>query len=88
MELNILVAFGVGVLLLYLVGRVMVVPLRYIAKLIINGVVGGIFLWVLNVFGGFIGLHIPINPITALTAGFLGVPGVVLLIVLQLILVK
>lgn len=83
-----MVAFGVGVLLLYLLGRVLLVPLKYVSKLLINAVVGGILLWVLNVFGNFIGLHIPINPITALTAGFLGIPGVVLLVVLQYIMVK
>ncbi|MFZ5641051.1 MAG: pro-sigmaK processing inhibitor BofA family protein [Bacillota bacterium] len=88
MDPNIVLAFGVGVLLLYLVGRVLVVPLKYLAKLLINAVIGGILLWVLNIFGNFIGLHIPINPVTALTAGFLGIPGVVLLVVLQFILVK
>lgn len=88
MDPNIVLAFGVGVLLLYLVGRVLVVPLKYLAKFLINAVIGGILLWVLNIFGNFIGLHIPINPVTALTAGFLGIPGVVLLVVLQFILVK
>ena len=88
MDINVLLAFGAGVLLLYLVGRIMVVPLKYVGKLLINAVVGGVLLWVLNIFGSFIGIHIPINPITALTAGLLGVPGVVLLIVLQYILVK
>lgn len=88
MELNIMLAFGVGLLLLYLVGRVLVVPVKYFSRLLINGVVGGILLWVLNIFGSFIGLHIAINPITALIAGFLGIPGVVLLVVLQYIMVK
>lgn len=88
MDLNIMAAFGVGVLLLYLVGRVLLVPLKYVSKLLINAVIGGILLWVLNIFGNFIGLHIPVNPITALIAGFLGIPGVVLLIVLQYVLLK
>jgi inhibitor of the pro-sigma K processing machinery len=88
MDTNIVLAFGVGVLLLYLVGRVLVVPLKFFARLLINAVIGGVLLWVLNIFGNLIGLHIPINPVTALAAGFLGIPGVVLLVVLQFILAK
>lgn len=88
MELNIVMAFVLGLLLLYLVGRVMVVPIKLIMKLLVNGIVGGLVLWVVNYFGAFLSLHIPLNPVTALTAGFLGIPGIVLLIVIQQIIVK
>ncbi|MBU7007595.1 pro-sigmaK processing inhibitor BofA family protein [Phosphitispora fastidiosa] len=88
MDLNIVMAFVLGLLLLYLVGRVMVVPIKLIVKLIVNGIVGGLVLWVVNYFGAFLNLHIPLNPVTALTAGFLGIPGIVLLIVIQQIIVK
>jgi len=37
-----------------------------------------------NFLGRFVlGIYLPINPVTALVAGFLGIPGVVLLIALQ-----
>ena len=88
MELNILIAFVLGLLLLYLVGRVMFVPLKLIMKLLVNGIVGGLVLWVINYFGGFLNFHIPLNPVTALVVGFLGIPGIVLLIVIQQIIVK
>ncbi|WP_418791271.1 pro-sigmaK processing inhibitor BofA family protein [Phosphitispora sp. TUW77] len=83
MDLNIVIAFVFGLLLLYLVGRVMVIPIKLIMKLVINGIVGGVALWVVNYFGAFLGIHIPLNPITALTTGFLGIPGIVLLLVIQ-----
>ncbi|PKM79871.1 MAG: SigmaK-factor processing regulatory BofA [Firmicutes bacterium HGW-Firmicutes-14] len=73
---------------MYLIGRAMFVPLKWIIKLAVNAVVGGVVLWVINYFGAFMSLHIPLNPITALVAGFLGVPGVVLLIVVQQIIAK
>jgi len=44
MELNIVIAFVLGLLLLYLVGRVMVVPIKLIMKLLVNGIVGGLVL--------------------------------------------
>lgn len=83
MDINIIIAFALGLLLIYLVGRVMLFPLRFVFKLIINAIIGGLVLWVINYFGSYFGIHIPLNPITALTVGFLGIPGVVLLFVIQ-----
>jgi inhibitor of the pro-sigma K processing machinery len=83
MDINIIIAFALGLLLIYLVGRVMFFPLKMVFKLIINAVVGGLVLWVINYFGSYFGIHVPLNPITALTVGFLGIPGIVLLFVIQ-----
>jgi len=85
-ELSVILAFGAGLILLYILGWLLIVPLKYLSKLIINGVIGGVLLFIVNFFGGYIGLHIGINPVTALIAGLLGVPGVIMLIVLQYIL--
>ena len=67
----------------YIIGVLLVLPIKIVVKLVINGIVGAIALFVINIFGGFIGLTIGINPITALIAGFLGIPGIILLIFLQ-----
>lgn len=88
MNINIIIAFALGVLLVYLTGKVMLVPLRWIFKLFINAVIGGVVLGALNFFGASVNLHIPLNPITALTVGFLGIPGVFLLVVIQQIIIK
>ena len=82
-SVTVLLAYAFGLLLLYLVGRLLLVPLRLIIRLLYNGIIGGVLLWLVNLVGGAFGILIPINPITALAAGFLGVPGVVLLILLQ-----
>ena len=88
MDINIIIAFALGLLLIYLIGKIMVVPLKWVFKLLINAIVGGVVLWVINYFGSYINIHIPLNPITALTVGFLGIPGVVLLFVVQQIIAK
>lgn len=88
MDINIIIAFALGLLLIYLIGKIMVVPLKWVFKLLINAIVGGVVLWVINYFGSYINIHIPLNPITALTVGFLGIPGVVLLFVIQHIIAK
>ncbi len=88
MDLNIIIAFVLGLLLIYLIGRVMLIPLKLVFKLLINAVVGGVVLWIINYFGAYINIHIPLNPVTALTVGFLGIPGVVLLFVIQQIILR
>ena len=85
LELSTIVAFAVGIILLYVLGLLLVIPIKIIIKLMINGVIGGITLFLVNIVGGIFGLSIGINPVTALIAGFLGFPGVVILLILQLI---
>ena len=77
------VSILIPLLLLGLLLRVMVLPIRLGWKLLVNGSCGFICLWLLNSISGFTGLYFPINYVTALTAGFLGLPGIVILAVLQ-----
>lgn len=81
-----IIAYALGLILLYVVGRILIIPLQLLFKLIYNGIIGGIVLIVLNFVGGYVGLHIGVNPITALLVGFLGIPGVILLLVIKYIL--
>ena len=80
MEVSIILAYALGLILLYILGWILLVPLKFILKLIWNGILGGIMLFVINLIGGYFGFHIIINPLTALIAGFLGIPGVVLIV--------
>ncbi len=70
----------------YIIGMLLVLPIKLIVKLVVNGVLGAIALFLLNIVGSYFGLTIGINPITALIAGFLGIPGVILLIFLKIVL--
>jgi len=86
MDYAAILAYAFGLLLLYVVGRALIMPLKILIKLVYNALVGGAALLLLNFVGGYFGLHIALNPVTALVVGFLGVPGVVLLLVLRYIL--
>ncbi len=85
-DLNIILAYAFGLLLLYIIGWLLVMPVKFIVKLLYNGIIGGLMLWVLNLAGSFLEFHVAINPVTALIAGFLGIPGVILIVVLQYVL--
>ncbi|KXG77668.1 pro-sigmaK processing inhibitor BofA family protein [Thermotalea metallivorans] len=82
-ELNIILAYAFGLILLYIAGYILLVPIKIIIKLVYNAIIGGILLFLLNLVGSFFNVGIAVNPITALIAGFLGVPGVILMLVVQ-----
>jgi inhibitor of the pro-sigma K processing machinery len=85
-DYTVLVAYAFGLVLIYIIGRVFFMPIKFVLRLLYNGIIGGITLWLLNLVGGYFSLTIAINPVTALVVGFLGVPGIVLLIILKYVL--
>lgn len=82
---DIVLAYALGLVLLYLIGWLLLVPLKFLLRFLISGIIGGVALWILNLVGGLIGVTIAINPITALTIGLLGIPGLLLILLLQFI---
>ena len=83
---DVLIAYALGLVLLYAPGWLLLVPLKFLLRFLINAALGGLLLWVLNLAGGLFGVTVAINPVTALTVGFLGIPGVILLLLLQVML--
>jgi len=81
-----IMAYAFGLFLLYLVGRIMIMPLKILLKLIYNAIIGGIVLLILNFIGGYVGIHLALNAVTALVVGFFGVPGIIMLLILKYIL--
>ncbi|MDF2565894.1 MAG: pro-sigmaK processing inhibitor BofA [Massilibacillus sp.] len=83
MDLSVIAAYVVGILAIYFIGKMFLMPVRLVWKLIYNGIIGGIMLWVVNFVGASFGFAIGINFVSALVAGFLGIPGVILLILFK-----
>ena len=66
--------------------RLLALPIRWSVKIFVNSACGFACLWLLNSVSGFTGIYYPINNVTAIVAGFLGLPGIGLLTILQWIL--
>jgi pro-sigmaK processing inhibitor BofA len=47
---------------------------------------GAVIIGVVNLVGGYVGLFVPFNALSVLSAGFLGIPGLVLVIALHTLL--
>jgi len=80
------VAILVPVFLMVLLIRITLIPMRLIYKLFANSACGLICLLLLNAISGYTGISFPVNPVTAVIVGFLGLPGIGLLTFLQFIL--
>ncbi|WP_346849257.1 MULTISPECIES: pro-sigmaK processing inhibitor BofA family protein [unclassified Clostridium] len=83
MKMPNIIFFIIAIVAIFIIGKIFAWPLKVLLNLIVNGIAGGILLWLINLVGGNFGLVIPINAITALIAGILGIPGVLFLIILN-----
>ncbi|MBR4019883.1 MAG: pro-sigmaK processing inhibitor BofA family protein [Firmicutes bacterium] len=79
-ELGVFLTFCGTLILLFLLGKTLLVPLKVILKMMVNSLLGAILLVVLNAFGSAAGLMIPLNLVNAVTVGVLGVPGIIMLL--------
>lgn len=80
---QLLSALVLFLIVVYLIGRILVKPLKLVFRLFYYLLFGLVLVWGFNYLGGFLGLHLPANLVTVFTAGILGVPGLVLMLVLQ-----
>jgi inhibitor of the pro-sigma K processing machinery len=85
LDIKTLLAYTIGTIFLFFVGRVLTDPMKILLKLIYNGILGGLALILINLVGELFGFHIALNAVTAFVAGILGVPGVALLVIVKLV---
>ena len=79
-------AFCIGLLLLFVLVRLFLTPIRLAIKLFLNSLAGGLLLLIINLAGSMAGINIGVNLATCALTGTLGVPGIALLLFLQIIL--
>ena len=78
------VGYALGILIICISARIFLAPAKILLKLIINSALGAGVLFLINLAGPFINVYIGINPISALVVGVLGIPGLCLLMLLQI----
>ncbi len=83
---NVVIAALFFLAILYIVLQVLFKPVKLLWKLAVNSLLGLVLLLISNYIGAYFQFDLPINIITVLIAGFLGLPGIILLICFQLLL--
>lgn len=68
----------------WIIGKVFSIPLKAIGKLILNSILGGVLIFIINLVGQLFSFHIGLNVVTSLLVGILGIPGAILLIILKI----
>ena len=79
-----LVFIGAIIALIILV-KIFSWPIKKILGLILNVLIGAVLLWLISYFGASFNFNIPFNWVTAAVVGFLGIPGVIILTIIQLV---
>ena len=80
-EAGVFLIYAAAIIVLFLFGRILLLPMKLLFKLIVNSLVGGVFLVLINIAGAGVGIVMPVNIITAVIAGVLGLPGVAGLVI-------
>jgi len=71
---NTIITYLACIFFLLIIGRIFILPLKSILKLIGNSVIGGILIFLSNLIGAMFNFHIGLNIGTAVIVGILGIP--------------
>ena len=83
LDIGIFLTYVGAILLLFIFGRIFVWPMKVVLKLALNSLIGGAAILLVNALGAQWDIFIPLNILNALIVGVLGLPGAVLLLILQ-----
>ncbi|MDO5649164.1 MAG: pro-sigmaK processing inhibitor BofA family protein [Gallicola sp.] len=75
----------IGIFILWLLAKIFSISFKILLKLVFNALGGAVILLLFNLVGGLLGVGIHITFINALIAGIFGIPGVIFLLILQIL---
>ena len=84
-QMGVFLTYVGAIVLIFLVGKIFLWPLKIVLKLAASSLIGGLAILLINWLGAGLGGLIPLNLISAVIVGVLGIPGVVLLLILTMI---
>ena len=56
---------------IFVFGRIFILPLKKILKLVLNSILGGISIFIINLIGSMVGFHIGLNFFTSILIRFI-----------------
>ena len=70
MDINI-ITYLACICIIFILGRIFILPLKKILKLVFNSVLGGICIFIINLVGSNFGFHIGLNFFTSILIRFI-----------------
>ena len=84
-QIGVFLTYVGAIIVIFLVGKIFLWPLKMVLKLVASSLIGGLAILLINAVGDEFGLFIPLNSISAVVVGTLGIPGAVLLFIFTII---
>ncbi len=84
LQIGVLLTYAGVIILIFIVGKLFVWPIKLVLKLLASSLIAGAAIVLINTAGTGLGIAIPLNVLNALTAGVLGIPGLVMLLIFSL----
>lgn len=78
-----LIVAAIGIFLLV---KIFIKPIKKIFKFLLHAVLGFAMLFLVNTFGASLGVYLEPTLVNCLVSGFIGIPGVLLLLVVNYLL--
>ena len=86
LDFNNIIAFTACIFFLFIYGKIFIVPIKTILKLVLNSFLGAFLIYIINLIGAMWGFHIGINIITSIFVGMLGIPGAIVIVIIKFLL--
>lgn len=86
LDFNNIIAFTSCIFFLFIFGKLFIVPIKTILKLVLNSFLGAFLIYIINLIGAMWEFHIGINIITSIFVGMLGIPGAIVIVIIKFLL--
>ena len=78
------IVFGmIAIIVLWVILKLLSVSTKTLMTLLWNGIAGLVLLFVFNLVGSIFGLQVEVNALNSIVAGIFGIPGIIVLLLLQ-----
>lgn len=74
MDFTTILTFIACICFIFIIGKIFIIPLKYLLRLAINSLLGGFIIFIINFLTQSFNFHIGLNLFTAIFVGILGVP--------------
>ena len=85
MDTSSIITYLACICFLFIFGRIFIVPIKKVLKIILNSLFGGLSIYIINLIGAGFDFHIGLNVFTSILVGVLGVPGVICIVILKIL---
>lgn len=84
-DVGLILAYSAGIMIVFMISWIFVTPLKFLGRLILNSILGAVFLILFNLVAQYFNFYIGVNLETAMMLGILGIPGFIAILLLKLL---